>query len=151
MAGVPVAYLDILRIQRSLKRVAAVPVVGTLARIAMKVCNLVLGCSVPLDARIGAGSVCEHRGLGVVIHEEAVVGERVHILTGVVVGGRGRGVDGAPIIEDDVTLAPGAKVLGPVTVGRGSIVGANAVVLADVPPYSLAVGIPAVVRPLRPE
>lgn len=53
---------------------------------------------------------------------------------------------GAPVIEEDVITHAGAKIIGPIRIGRGSVIGANAVVLRDVPPYSLAVGVPAVIK-----
>ncbi len=61
---------------------------------------------------------------------------------GVVIGGRSE-IYEVPVIEDDVQIGVGAKVLGPIRVGRGAVVGANAVVLHDVPPGAVVVGIPA--------
>jgi serine O-acetyltransferase len=51
--------------------------------------------------------------------------------------------DGCPVIEDDVLLGAGARVLGPIRVGRNAVIGANAVVLSDIPPNSVAAGMPA--------
>jgi len=76
------------------------------------------------------------------VHPRAIIGERVRINPGVVIGGRS-GHKPVPVIEDDVEIGVGAKVLGPVRVGRGAVVGANAVVLHDVPPGAVVVGIPA--------
>jgi len=59
----------------------------------------------------------------------------------VTLGGRS-GQQEVPVIDDDVFIGAGAKVLGPVKVGKGAAIGANSVVLADVPPYSTVVGIP---------
>jgi serine O-acetyltransferase len=56
-----------------------------------------------------------------------------------------------PTLEDNVTIGAGAKVLGPITVGKGSAVGANAVVTKDVPECHIATGIPATNRPRKPE
>jgi serine O-acetyltransferase len=61
---------------------------------------------------------------------------------GVVLGGRS-GSQGVACVEDDCFIGAGAKVLGAVTVGRGSVIGANAVVIHDVPPRSVAAGVPA--------
>jgi serine O-acetyltransferase len=85
--------------------------------------------------------------LGTVIHARAVIGDRVVIGPGVVIGGRSH-IFEVPVIEDDAEIGVGAKVLGPVRIGRGAVVGANAVVLDDVPPGAVVVGIPA--RVLRP-
>ncbi len=83
-----------------------------------------------------------YSGLGTVLHPRAVIGNRVEIGPGVVIGGRSE-IWEVPVIEDDVQIGVGAKVLGPVRVGRGAIVGANAVVLHDVPPGAVVAGIPA--------
>jgi serine O-acetyltransferase len=96
----------------------------------------------PAGTHIGRGSVLKHYGLGTVIHRRAIIGERVFINPGVVIGGRS-GHKPVPVIEDDVEIGVGAKVLGPVRIGRGAVVGANAVVLHDVPPGAVVVGIPA--------
>ena len=96
----------------------------------------------PAGTHIGRGSFIKHYGLGTVIHRRAIIGERVIIQPGVVIGGRS-GHKPVPIIEDDVEIGVGAKVLGPVRVGRGAVVGANAVVLHDVPPGAVVVGVPA--------
>jgi serine O-acetyltransferase len=71
-----------------------------------------------------------------------VIGDRVEIGPGVVIGGRSK-IWEVPVIEDDVQIGVGAKVLGPVRVGRGAVIGANAVVLHDVPAEAVVVGIPA--------
>ena len=115
-----------------------------LQRIAEALNILAFSASIPARAEIGEGTVCEHRGIGVVVHPGAVIGRRCRILPHAVVGGRGGdGRTGAPRIGDDVLIGTGAKILGPVQVGDGAKVGANAVVLEDVPAGATAVGIPA--------
>ena len=90
----------------------------------------------------GPGLFIDH-ALGVVIGETAELGADVTIYQGVTLGGtsleRGKR---HPTVEDRVTIGAGAKVLGPVTVGSGSRIGANAVVVRDVPPDSVVVGVP---------
>ncbi len=83
--------------------------------------------------------------MGVVIGETAEIGENVTIYHGVTLGGVGgeKNTKRHPTVEDDVIIGAGAKILGPITIGKGSRVGANAVVLKSIPPYSTAVGIPA--------
>ena len=104
--------------------------------------RVLFAVDLPAGARIGKGSVLKHSGLGTVVHPRAIIGDRVSINPGVVIGGRS-GHKPVPVIEDDVEIGVGAKVLGPVRIGRGAIVGANAVVLHDVPPGAVVVGIPA--------
>jgi serine O-acetyltransferase len=93
-------------------------------------------------AVIGSGLFIDH-AIGVVIGETAVVGSDVTIYQGVTLGGTSlQAVKRHPTVEDRVTIGAGAKVLGPVTIGSGSRIGANAVVVRDVPPDSVVVGVP---------
>ncbi len=104
--------------------------------------RLVFACWLPHTARIGRNLVFGYGGLGIVIHSDAIIGDNVHIDQGVTIGGSGTQY-GAPKIESDVYIGAGAKILGPITVGQGSIIGANAVVITDIPPRSVAVGVPS--------
>lgn len=107
---------------------------------------LLFNSSIPLEAEIGPGSRCGHRGVAVVIHEKARIGARCVIRAQVTIGGArpGDGRDGRlPVIGDDVGLGVGAKVLGPVEIGDNAFVGANAVVIHDVPAGATVGGIPA--------
>jgi len=93
-------------------------------------------------AVLGPGLFIDH-ALGVVIGETAVVGADVTIYQGVTLGGTSLEAGKRhPTVGDRVTIGAGAKVLGPVTVGSGSRIGANAVVVRDVPPDSVVVGVP---------
>jgi serine O-acetyltransferase len=102
----------------------------------------VTGIEIHPAAKIGDDFFIDH-GSGVVIGETAEIGDRVTLYQGVTLGGTGfaRGKR-HPTIEDDVTIGSGAKLLGPVTVGHGAKVGANTVVVQDVPPKSTVVGNP---------
>lgn len=105
---------------------------------------LLFNSSIPVEAEIGEGSRCGHRGIAVVIDPRARIGARCLIRAQVVIGGGGRGGrSGAPRIGDDVSFGVGAKVLGPVEVGDRVVVGANAVVVDNIPADSVAVGVPA--------
>jgi serine O-acetyltransferase len=107
------------------------------------------GIEIHPAARIGSEPFIDH-GSGVVIGETAEVGDRVTIYQGVTLGGTGfaRGKR-HPTIGDEVTIGSGAKLLGPITVGRGAKVGANTVVVSDVPADSTVVGNPG--HPVRVE
>ncbi len=104
--------------------------------------RIVFAVQLPAETRLGRGVRLNYSGLGTVIHARAVIGDRVEIGPGVVVGGRSE-IYEVPVIEDDVKIGVGAKVLGPVRVGRGATIGANAVVVHDVPAGAVVVGIPA--------
>jgi serine O-acetyltransferase len=109
----------------------------------------VTGVEIHPAARIGSDFFIDH-GAGVVIGETAEIGDRVTLYQGVTLGGTGfaRGKR-HPTVGDDVTIGSGAKLLGPVEIGHGAKVGANTVVIADVPSNSTVVGNPG--HPVRVE
>lgn len=109
----------------------------------------ITGVEIHPAARIGADFFIDH-GSGVVIGETAEIGDRVTLYQGVTLGGTGfaRGKR-HPTLEDNVTVGSGAKLLGPVTVGRNAKIGANTVVIEDVPPETTVVGNPG--HPVRVE
>jgi serine O-acetyltransferase len=104
--------------------------------------RFVFTASIPHTATIGHNSSFNNWGMGVVIHRRAVIGQNCEIAHHVTIGGRG-GFEHVPIIGNDVFIGAGAKILGPITIGDGATIGANAVVLQDVPEHSVAAGIPA--------
>jgi serine O-acetyltransferase len=97
-----------------------------------------------LDSRtiLGQNVVLAHSGMGICIHWYSKIGDNVRIAQFVTIGGRSRHKS-TPVIEDNVYIGPGAMVLGAITIGKGSIVGANAVVINDVPPNCIVAGVPA--------
>lgn len=100
------------------------------------------GIEIHPGATIGNGFFIDH-GSGVVIGETAEIGENVTVYQGVTLGGTGFQVGKRhPTVEDNVTIGSGAKLLGPVRVGHGAKIGANTVVVEDVPPMSTVVGNP---------
>ena len=109
----------------------------------------VTGVEIHPAARIGSDFFVDH-GSGVVIGETAEIGDRVTLYQGVTLGGTGfaRGKR-HPTLADDVTVGSGAKLLGPVTIGRNAKVGANTVVSEDVPAHTTVVGNPG--HPVRVE
>ncbi len=124
------------------------PLLGWLAYFGLKA----LGAEIPLSVVIGEGFLLHHGGVGVVIHPKTVIGNRVGIYPGVTVGRadvhRPIGTSGFEgiLIEDDVILGAGAKILcgkGILRVGRGTVVGANAVLLESTGEHEIWAGIPA--------
>lgn len=110
-------------------------------------CRNIYGIELPYTAQIGRRVVIEHQG-GIVIHGSTVIGDGTIVRQNCTLGIRSLdGLDEAPIIGRNVDIGAGAVILGRVTVGDGAAVGANAVVLVDVPAGWLAVGVPAKPRP----
>jgi serine O-acetyltransferase len=105
------------------------------------------GIEIHPAARIGGGLFIDH-GAGVVIGETADIGRDVTLYQGVTLGGTGFATGKRhPTVEDNVTIGSGAKLLGPITVGHGAKIGANSVVITDVPANSTVVGNPG--HPVR--
>ena len=98
--------------------------------------------AIPMSAEIGEGVELAYGGLGVVLHERCKIGKFVSIGHQVTIGGRSRRW-GVPVIEDRCVIGAGAKILGPISIGEGAVVAANAVVLEDVQPRSVVAGMPA--------
>lgn len=118
-----------------------VPLVNTVLR---NVQQIYAGVEIGKDVTLGEGVYFVHP-VGVVIGGDARIGDRVRFYGSNTVGTAKD--DGYPVIEDDVWIGAGARILGPIRVGARSRIGANAVVLQDVPPDHVAVGIPARVFP----
>src|SRR5438067_10902421 len=105
------------------------------------------GIEIHPAARIGEGLFIDH-GAGVVIGETAEIGDNVTIYQGVTLGGTGFATGKRhPTVQDNVTIGSGAKLLGPITIGHGAKIGANSVVITDVPPNCTVVGNPG--HPVR--
>lgn len=100
------------------------------------------GIEIHPGAKIGKGVFIDH-GHGVVIGETCEIGDNVTIYQGVTLGGTGKESGKRhPTIENNVMISVGAKILGSITIGHDSKVGAGSVVLKDIPPYATVVGIP---------
>jgi serine O-acetyltransferase len=107
----------------------------------------VTGIEIHPAAKIGRGLFIDH-GSGVVIGETARIGDDVTLYQGVTLGGTGFQTGKRhPTVEDNVTIGSGAKLLGPITIGHGAKIGANSVVITDVPPNATVVGNPG--HPVR--
>lgn len=117
------------------------------ARVLSQATRFLTGIEIHPGAMIGRRFFIDH-GMGIVIGETAEIGDDVMLYHGVTLGGQVlTQTKRHPTLEDNVTVGAGAKILGPITIGAGSAIGANAVVTKDVPADHIAVGIPAVARP----
>lgn len=113
-----------------------------------KFVQILTGIELPCEVTIGKNFVIDHFG-AIVISGYARFGDNCRIRTGVVVGLQRIDEPCAPVIGNNVDIGAGAKVLGPILIGNNVAIGANAVVVHDVPDNSIAVGVPAVIKPRR--
>lgn len=108
--------------------------------------SAVTGADIPLNAHIDGGLLMPHPQ-GIIIHPDAQIGPNCLLMQQTTIGVGSR--PGLPVLEGGVDVGAGAKILGGIRIGRGAKIGANAVVLDDVPPGATVVGVPArvVARP----
>lgn len=126
------------RVANALRR-ARVPVIP---RMISQFAKFLTGIEIHPGATIGNGLFIDH-GMGVVIGETTIIGDNVTIYQGVTLGGTGKEKGKRhPTLGSDIVIGTGAKVLGNITIGDNSYIGANAVVIKDVPPNSTVVGVP---------
>ncbi|MBE9030416.1 serine acetyltransferase [filamentous cyanobacterium LEGE 11480] len=118
------------------------PLLKLLCGIWQKVIEIVTGVELPNRAEIGGGLFMPHAN-GIIIHIDAKLGRNCNLSQQVTIGVGGREDRGTPQIGDRVFFGPGAKIFGPITIGHDVAIGANAVVLRDLPHQAVAVGIPA--------
>lgn len=120
---------------------------GIVHLILEKLAEIVCGVTIGVSARIGRRLIIEHSG-GIVIHGSTEIGDDCIVRQGVTLGNQ-RLDDplGAPVLGDRVNVGAGAKILGRIRIGNDVDIGANAVVICDVPDASIAVGIPARIIP----
>jgi serine O-acetyltransferase len=135
----PFAVLVLCRVREATYR-HHVPLVGRVLRMVQ---TAVYGIEIDRDVQLGRGVYFVHP-LGTVVGGDARIGDRVRFMGNNTVGTAKD--NGYPVIERDVVVGCGARILGPVRVGAGAVIGANAVVLHDVPAGAVATGVPAVVR-----
>jgi serine O-acetyltransferase len=115
-------------------------------KVSYKLIQILTGIELPCEVPVGKGFLIDHFG-GIVISGYASFGDHCRIRSGVVVGLRRVDELYAPQIGNYVDIGVGAKLLGNIRIGNNVVIGANAVVLCDVPDDHLAVGVPAEVRP----
>ena len=105
------------------------------------------GIDIHPGAKLGPGLFIDH-GMGVVIGETTIIGDDCLLYQGVTLGGVGTGEHTCkrhPTLHNNVMISAGAKIIGDITIGDNSIVGANSVVLKDVPPNCTVVGVPGMI------
>lgn len=144
------SFLEILLLYQGLHAIVSYRVANffykiklfVLARFLSQMARFFTGIEIHPGATIGKGLFIDH-GMGVVIGETSIIGDNVLLYQGVTLGGTGL-VQGKrhPTIGNNVVIGGGAKVLGNITIGDNSYIGANAVVIKDVPPNSTVVGVP---------
>lgn len=110
--------------------------------------QILTGIDLPCEVTIGRRFRIDHFG-DIIISGDTVMGDDVLIRNGVTIGLRKREERGAPVLGNRVDVGAGAKILGKITIGDDVVIGANAVVIRDVPARSIAVGIPARVLPRK--
>lgn len=98
--------------------------------------------SLPASCTIGTGTKLAYGGIGIVIHARAIIGKNCMIGQGVTIGGKSGWYE-VPVIGNNVEINAGARILGPICIGNNVIIGANAVVVKDVPNNCIVAGIPA--------
>lgn len=103
---------------------------------------ILFNSSVPASCKIGKGTKFGYGGIGIVIHTRAEIGENCIIGQNTTIGGRS-GLYEVPKIGNKVEICAGARVLGPIKIGDNAIIGANAVVIKDVPKNAVVAGVPA--------
>jgi serine O-acetyltransferase len=113
-----------------------------------KVVQILTGIEFPCEVTIGEHFLIDHFG-GIVVSGYAKFGDHCRIRNGVVVGLKNVDNPCAPEFGDYVDIGAGAKILGGIKIGSHVTIGANAVVLTDVPDYSIAVGVPAIIKPKK--
>lgn len=141
-------FTSVFRINNALyNKSQAIPIVRSLVGlhclIWLKISQVISGLSLPIGLKIGKGLFISHPG-SIIINSQCEIGNNINIAPGTVIGyGIKKGIKGYPKIGNRVFIGPGAKILGPITIGDDVMIGANAVVLNDVPNNAVAVGIPA--------
>lgn len=105
---------------------------------------ILFNSSIPPSTSIGENTKFAYGGIGIVIHGRAVIGANCIIGQGITIGGKSKKRK-VPIIGNNVYLSAGCRILGPVTIGDNVIVGANAVVVKDVPSNTIVGGVPATI------
>ncbi|WP_241697152.1 serine O-acetyltransferase [Winogradskyella eckloniae] len=113
-------------------------------------CFLLYNSSIPYQCKINKGTRFGYGGIGVVLHKRVIIGSNCTIGTNVTIGGKSQHYE-VPKIGNNVYIATGAKVLGPIHIGNNVTVGANAVVIDNVPDNAIVAGVPAKIIRIKDE
>lgn len=113
-----------------------------LAKVIRGVIFLLFNSYIPYTCNIGKNTKCGYKGIGVVIHSRAIIGENCMIGQGVTIGGRNKFYE-VPVIGNNVQISTGAKLIGPIKIGDNAVIGANAVMICDAPSNTVWAGVPA--------
>lgn len=116
-----------------------------LYKLAFTLVMILTGAELPCEAKVGRRLRIDHSH-GLVVSGDAQLGDDVVLRNGVTIGLRRTGTRGSPVLGNRVDVGAGAKILGHIRIGDDSSIGANSVVLTDIPGGSVAVGMPAEVR-----
>lgn len=115
-------------------------------KLLFKFIQIITGIELPCEAEVGRNLSIDHFG-GIIVSGYTKFGDNCRIRNGVTIGLRRVEEWSAPVIGNNVDIGAGAKLLGPIRIGDNVVIGANAVVLCDVPDNSIAVGVPATIKP----
>jgi serine O-acetyltransferase len=121
---------------------------SALYHVLFKLVQIITGIELPCEVPIGRNFVIDHHG-GIIVSGYTKFGDNCRIRSGVVIGLSRKEDPCAPVIGSNVDIGAGAKLLGRITIGDNVTIGANAVVVRDVPPNCVAMGVPAVVKAKR--
>jgi len=113
-----------------------------LPQILYRLIYVINNCHIHYSTKIGEGTNIAYGGIGVVIHEKAVIGKNCIVGSCVTVGGRSN-LKKLPVIGNNVYIGTGSRILGDVVIGDNVIIGANAVVINSIPSNSIVAGVPA--------
>lgn len=116
--------------------------ISFLAFIVRGLMRVIFACDISYKTQIGEATLFPHHALGIVIHQDAVIGNKCILEQNVTIGGRS-GLTVLPKIGNNVMIGAGASIIGPVKIGNNCKIGAGAVVVNDIPDNCVAIGIPA--------
>lgn len=131
----------VVRLHRASHRLRRTPL-KVVSRVLDVTIRVIFSAGIPGKTTIGESVHFGHSGLGVILNGSSSIGRNCFVGSHVVLGGQPH-LEGAPVLEEDVVIHTGSKILGPIIIGAGSVVAANSVVTRSFPPRTLIGGTPA--------